>query len=127
MSKLVTILQELQGKLERFRKEGLKETPTRTIFIDPLLEALAWDVRDPDEVQLEYPTVDAKSVDYALKINRKPILLVEAKPLNGLHLKRVQNSDPSEKLEAALGVVDFQPQQHTNHQVEQPATFFANR
>lgn len=82
MSTLVSLIELLQGKLERFRKEGLKETPTRTIFIDPLLEALGWDVRDPDEVQLEYPTVDGKSVDYACKINRKPVLLVEAKGLN---------------------------------------------
>ena len=33
-------------------------------------------------VELEYPTIDGKSVDYALKINRKPVLLVEAKQLN---------------------------------------------
>ncbi len=72
----------LQAKLERHRRSGLKEIPTRTIFIDPLLEALGWDVRDPDEVELEYPTIDGKSVDYALKINRKPVLLLEAKPLN---------------------------------------------
>ncbi len=82
MSKLAVILEQFQIKLERFRKDGLKETPTRTIFIDPLLEALGWDVRDPDEVQLEYPTIDSKSVDYALKINQRPVLLVEAKPLN---------------------------------------------
>lgn len=82
MSKLAVVLDQFRIKLERFRKEGLKETPTRTIFIDPILEALGWDVRDPDEVQLEYPTIDGKSVDYALKINQKPVLLVEAKPLN---------------------------------------------
>jgi predicted transport protein len=67
--------------LERHRRTGLKEYPTRTIFIDPLLEALGWDVRDPDEVELEYPTVDGKSVDYAMKVNRKAVLLVEAKQL----------------------------------------------
>ena len=72
----------LQSKLERHRRSGLKEYPTRTIFIDPLLDALGWDVRDPDEVELEYPTIDGKSVDYALKINRKAALLLEAKPLN---------------------------------------------
>jgi hypothetical protein len=81
MSNLVAVLQLLQSKLDRFRKEGLKETPTRTIFIDPILEALGWDVRDPDEVELEYPTIDGKSVDYAMKLNRIPKLLVEAKPL----------------------------------------------
>jgi len=34
---------------------------------------------DPDEVELEYPTVDGKSVDYAMKINRKPVFLLEGK------------------------------------------------
>ena len=82
MSRLAAIWEQFQAKLERFRKDGLKETPTRTIFIDPILEALGWDVREPDEVQLEYPTIDGKTVDYALKINLEPVLLVEAKPLN---------------------------------------------
>lgn len=82
MRELLALIQDLQGKLARFRKDGLKETPTRTIFVDPLLQALGWDVRDPDEVQLEYPTIDGKSVDYALKINQRPVLLVEAKGLN---------------------------------------------
>jgi hypothetical protein len=82
MRDIVSCIEELRLKLDRYRKEGLKEYPTRTIFIDPLLQALGWDVRDPDEVQLEYPTVDGKSVDYAPKINRKPVLFIEAKPLN---------------------------------------------
>jgi hypothetical protein len=71
----------LRAQLERHRPSGLKEYPTRTIFIDPLLLALGWDVRDPDEVELEYPTVDGKSVDYAMKINRKVVFLLEAKQL----------------------------------------------
>jgi predicted transport protein len=82
VSNLVAVLERSQAQLDRFRKEGLKETPTRIIFVDPILAALGWDVRDPDEVQLEYPTVDGKSVDYAMKLNRKPVLLVEAKGLN---------------------------------------------
>ncbi|MFI5381856.1 MAG: type I restriction endonuclease [Tepidisphaerales bacterium] len=82
MDKLIRMIEAIQSKLDGLRKRSLKETPTRTIIVDPLLEALGWDVRDPDEVQLEYPTVDNKSVDYALLINRKPVLLVEAKPLD---------------------------------------------
>ncbi len=82
MDKLIRAIEAVQAKLDGLRKRSLKETPTRTIIVDPLLEALGWDVRDPDEVQLEYPTIDAKSVDYALLINRKPALLVEAKPLD---------------------------------------------
>lgn len=82
MEKLIRIIEAIQTKLDTLRKRALKETPTRTIIIDPLLEALGWDVRDPDEVWLEYPTVDNKFVDYALLINRKPTLLVEAKALD---------------------------------------------
>jgi len=82
MKDIVSCIEELRLKLDRHRKEDLKEYPTRTILIDPLLQALGWDVRDPDEVQLEYPTIDGKSVDYAPKVNRKPVLFLEAKSLN---------------------------------------------
>jgi hypothetical protein len=82
MKDIVSCIEELRLKLDRHRKEDIKEYPTRTIFIDPLLQALGWDVRDPDEVQLEYPTIDGKSVDYAPKVNREPVLFIEAKPLN---------------------------------------------
>ncbi|MCL0056126.1 DUF5655 domain-containing protein [Dehalococcoidia bacterium] len=82
MKHIFSCIEELRLKLDRHRKEDLKEYPTRTIFIDPLLQVLGWDVRDPGEVQLEYPTIDGKSVDYAPKINRTPVLFIEAKPLN---------------------------------------------
>lgn len=82
MEAIISCIEELRLKLDRHRKDDLKEYPTRTIFIDPLLQAIGWDVRDPDEVQLEYPTIDGKSVDYAPKINRKPVLFIEAKTLN---------------------------------------------
>ena len=82
MKDLKKQIEELQTQLKRHRRSSLKELPTRTIFIDPLLGALGWDIRDPDEVELEYPTIDGKAVDYALKINKKPVVLVEAKALN---------------------------------------------
>jgi predicted transport protein len=97
LSDLKARITELQAQLDRHRRTGLKEYPTRTIFIDPLLEALGWDVRDPDEVELEYPTIDAKSVDYALKINRKPVALIEAKPLD----------DPLDDVKAITQVVGY--------------------
>ena len=81
MREIAKCIQALRVQLERHRKGGLKEYPTRTIFIDPLLGALGWDVRDPDEVVLEHPTVDGKSVDYAMKVNRKVVLHLEAKQL----------------------------------------------
>ncbi len=81
MKDIAKCIENLRVQLERHRKDGLKEYPTRTIFIDPLLGALGWDVRDPDEVELEHPTVDGKSVDYAMKVNRKVVLHLEAKQL----------------------------------------------
>lgn len=81
MKEISKCIHALRVQLDRHRKGGLKEYPTRTIFIDPLLGALGWDVRDPDEVVLEHPTVDGKSVDYAMKVNRKVVLHLEAKQL----------------------------------------------
>ncbi|MBW2090337.1 MAG: hypothetical protein JRI37_15415 [Deltaproteobacteria bacterium] len=45
MKDIVSCIEELRLKLDRHRKEYLKEYPTRTIFIDPLLEALGWEAR----------------------------------------------------------------------------------
>jgi hypothetical protein len=82
LDKLVQEINSIRGKLDSLRVRDLKETPTRSIVVDPILVSLGWDVRDPDEVEMEYPTVDGKSVDYALKINGRAHLLVEAKPLD---------------------------------------------
>jgi len=81
MKDLIPCIEKLRSEWDRHRKTGLKEQPTRIIFIDPLLQALGWDVRNHDEVEHEYTTIDGKSVDYALKINRKPVLFIEAKAL----------------------------------------------
>ena len=97
MKDLKKCIEELQGQLKKHRRSGLKELPTRTIFVDQLLGALGWDIRDPDEVELEYPTIDGKSVDYALKINKKPVILLEAKALN----------DPLDDVKAIAQVVGY--------------------
>jgi predicted transport protein len=97
MVKLVQCIEMIRARLENLRKHSLKETPTRTIIIDPLLESLGWDIRDPDEVQLEYPTVDGKFVDYAMKINRRVLLLLEAKALD----------DPLDDVKAITQVVGY--------------------
>jgi predicted transport protein len=97
MTDVYRCIENLRAQIERHRRKGLKEYPTRTILIDPLLQTLGWDVRDPDVVELEYPTIDGKSVDYALKINRKPVLLIEAKQL----------ADPLEDVKAITQVVGY--------------------
>ncbi len=47
---LIKCIEDLRMKLNKYRKDGLKEYPTRTIFVDPLLQSLGWDIRDPNEV-----------------------------------------------------------------------------
>ena len=57
MNTIVLCIEGLQAKLEKHRKDDLKETPTRVIFTDVLLQSAGWDVRNPDEVELDLPPV----------------------------------------------------------------------
>ena len=97
MADLLSVIKELRSKISDYKKRKLNETSTRTIVIDPVLEALGWNVRDPEVVHLEYPTIDGKPVDYALKIDGKTVLLVEAKPI----------SDPLKDIKAITQVVGY--------------------
>ncbi len=56
------------------------ETRTRQVLIDPMLDALGWDVGDPNAVQLEYG-IKQKRADYALINHNKPLTVIEAKSL----------------------------------------------
>jgi hypothetical protein len=82
LDKIKSCIEELRIEFDKYRNEKLNEETTKYIFVNPLLESLGWDVRNLYEVQVEYPTIDGKSVDYALKIDENPVLFIEAKPLN---------------------------------------------
>jgi hypothetical protein len=80
--KLKETVQTVREKVRRFQDRGMGEQNTKASLIQPILEALGWDVRDPDEVHHEFkPTSQDRPVDYALCLIRKPRLLVEAKGL----------------------------------------------
>lgn len=69
--------------IENFSKTGWtnSEPNTKKKIIEPLLEILGWDTRS-NEVQLEYSIVMASGtsqVDYALILENKPVVFVEAK------------------------------------------------
>src|SRR5262249_46228001 len=75
-------IQEVIAKVQRFQGRTLGEQNTKASLIEPVLEALGWDIRDPDEAHREFrPTGKDSPVDYALKLNRTPRLFVEAKGL----------------------------------------------
>ena len=70
---------------QRIREHGSSlrenETRTRVALIDPILQALGWDVSDPSSVTLEYD-VSGRRADYALlRSEGKPAATIEAKKL----------------------------------------------
>ena len=73
---------EIMGHV-RDRPEGLNEADTKAAFIDPILSALGWELRDPFSVSQQYRHKSQDNpVEYALFILRAPVLFVEAKALN---------------------------------------------
>src|SRR4051812_4869938 len=81
---LVDALAELRVRVERYRGEHIGEQNTKIALIVPVLRSLGWNVEDLDEVQLEYKGVPAdKPVDFALLLQRKPVLFIGAKALGG--------------------------------------------
>jgi len=80
--KLRERLQTLVPRILKDRDRRIGEQNTKAMLIEPILEAMGWDIRDWDEVHREYrgKSVD-NPVDYALKIMRTPRLFLEAKGL----------------------------------------------
>jgi predicted type IV restriction endonuclease len=81
-TRLREAIREVTARIRWFQDRTLGEQNTKASIIDPILEALGWDTRDPEEVQREFkPTSRDSPVDYALSILRSPRLFVEAKGL----------------------------------------------
>jgi hypothetical protein len=81
-TRLLEALKAVATKVQGYQGRVLGEQNTKASLIDPVLEALGWDIRDPEEVCREFrPTRQDCPVDYALKIEGRPRLLLEAKGL----------------------------------------------
>jgi hypothetical protein len=81
---LTAAIRLVADRIPRLRAQGgrISEQDTKRILITPAVEALGWDILDIDEVRNEYRHNTADNpVDYALFLNRSPVLFVEAKPL----------------------------------------------
>ena len=84
---LQATIEKLQDKIEtHYFDIHNNETAVRQVLIDPLLLALEWDVSDPNQVWLEYPTGDGQA-DYVLVSNNKPVAVIEAKSLRNSPLE----------------------------------------
>ncbi len=62
------------------QRRAYNETPIRNDFIDPLFEALGWNIHDNAILAREDPVIHRKRVDYAFKIRNVTRFLLEAKP-----------------------------------------------
>ena len=81
--KIDMLRQQIRGYRER--RTRLTESDTLRVLILPLLRVLGWDLDDLDEVKSEYRhTTSDNPVDYALFLQRIPVLFVEAKALTEL-------------------------------------------
>ena len=98
------------------------EVRTRYALVDPILQALGWDLTEPSQVQIEYETKTGQSkpcrVDYALLSPGKPEILVEAKPLHKDYLaihrgnveeKRTRNKDAWRKFQRGEEIPNAPP------------------
>ena len=79
------LVDAIESVKQRIQEHGASlrenETRTRVALIDPILQALGWDVSDPASVTLEYD-VQGRRADYALlRANNRPAATIEAKKL----------------------------------------------
>ena len=85
---LMRTVSSVKSRIEKHRSSlSQNEFRTRIVLIDPILNALGWNVTNPDQVTIEYiMSVGGGTSDYALLQDGKPIAIVEAKKL-GADLK----------------------------------------
>lgn len=77
-------IKHAEALIERY--PTMNEPNTISTLIIPLLkDVLGWNIRDPGEVQMEYPIrigERTEYVDIALKINNRPVVFIEAKSVD---------------------------------------------
>ncbi|MYA18026.1 MAG: hypothetical protein F4Z28_15360 [Gammaproteobacteria bacterium] len=85
LTELIATIEALRDRIRQHRSYfdmGAPELRTRVALIDPLLQALDWDVGNPSVVEIE-PVVTQGRADYALLRGvGEPLLLLEAKRLS---------------------------------------------
>ena len=95
----------MREKIARFQGQAIGEENTKHALIEPVLRALGWHVEDLDEVRCEYKLNQTDNpVDYALFVDGKLRLFVEAKAL-GENLRQVGQRDHG--VRRVAGVVEW--------------------
>ncbi len=77
-------VREVRDRIDQMRDRSGSpgEQNTKAVLIEPIIEALGWDLRDWEQVMREYRGKPRDNpVDYALLLRRSPLLFIEAKDL----------------------------------------------
>jgi hypothetical protein len=85
MKELLAAIEKVRERIERYGEQlRQSEALTRYALVNPILDALGWDIGDPNQVVPEYPVKIAgktEFADYALKWDGKALIIVEVKRL----------------------------------------------
>jgi len=81
----IKVFNEVKNSIKSLTGKKISENDTKEVLISRLLRELSWNIYDPQEVKREYKHKNhPDSADFALILNNKPVLLIEAKELNNL-------------------------------------------
>ncbi|MUH01327.1 restriction endonuclease [Scytonema sp. UIC 10036] len=76
-------IKQLSQNIQKQKSLVKNEEATKTAFILPLIKALGYNVFDVGELEPEFvaasPGLKGEKVDYAIKINTEPVILIECK------------------------------------------------
>lgn len=114
---LFEVLQAHSVRVRSLRDYCENEEQTKITLINPYLEHLGFDVRDPRHVKLEFRSdigKGAERVDYAILDDNEPVLLIEAKPANSnltdeasVQIRRYALALPTVKYIATTNGIDW--------------------
>ncbi len=82
-------LEDIIEKINNLKDKDINEENTRGILIDPLLQALGWDIFNLNEVLRNEKTSSGGYVDYILKTDNQ-IIYLEAKQINSRLINKFQ-------------------------------------
>lgn len=79
-TQLSDVIQEIVDNLDRWK--GLNEGQTTQVIILRLLQALGWNIWNPEEVVAQDTSAKGYRPDYILSVRRTPVLVLEVKGLD---------------------------------------------
>ncbi|SFJ75728.1 hypothetical protein SAMN04488082_106158 [Desulfomicrobium apsheronum] len=78
-------LTELSARIQRQKESVLTEEAAKTAFVLPFIQALGYDIFNPEEVipelTADHGVKKGEKVDYAIQLDKQKVILIECKPV----------------------------------------------